>query len=397
MNILFVHDAFPGQFIHLFRHLHGEGKHRLMAASRQGSVAKLPCKQFVYGLFDPAQSKKWAIGNASRNYELGISLARQLVALAGTEEEPDVIITHASAAAALFLKDIFPKARFVSFCEWYYQRPKLTKDQNLKLSSLIKSTHNTLLSNHAIEQNLLQSDAAYAPTAFQKEQLPALLQRQVSEIHDGIDTALYKPNPDAMLQVGDKRFSAKDEIITYAARGMEPTRGFPQFMRTLETVLRERPAAQVIIAAEDRICYGDRKEEGMKKWALDTLQLDWDRVHFVGLLPEKDFVKMLQISSLHVYLTMPFVLSWSMLNAMAVGTTVLASDSAPVREVIEDGKNGFLVPMEDVQVIAERMVTLLAQDQNDLTNVRIAARRTVLNTYSLEDCITRQLALMGLD
>jgi len=399
MNILFVHDAFPGQFIHLFKHLINEGKHTVMAASRKGSVAKLPCQQFVYDVFSRERANNWNLGADSHAYELGLNLVTQVIGLVGTDQEPNIIVSHASTGAAFYLKDIFPKARFVSLCEWYYQQPKVKKGTNFKVGAFIKAAHSASLKNLPIERDFLIADATYSPTHFQKEQFPAYYQDKIVQIHDGIDTDLYSPDPDAMLGINGHTFTKDDEVITYAARGMEKARGFPQFMQAIAEVLKVRPKAHVLIAAADRVCYGNKTEPGLKQWAVDNVNYDPERVHYVGLLPEHEFAKMLQISSLHVYLTIPFVLSWSMLNAMSVGARVLASDSKPVREAISEGVNGHLVPFDDVSAIAGRIIELLeitASTDPSSAAVPRAARQTILDRYDYRSCLKQQLEIMGL-
>ena len=399
LNILFVHDAFPAQFTHLFKHLLKEGKHILMVACRKGSVAKVPCRQFVYDVFPETQAEKWGLGTSSYAFELGLSLVKQVAGLAGTLQEPDIIVSHASTGASFYLKDIFPTARFVSLFEWYYSYSKISAGAELKLTPFIKAAHKTSMQNLAIAREFELADAGYTPTAFQKAQMPAYYQDRIEQIHDGIDTNLYQPDPNATFTVGNKTFTARDEIITYAARGMEKARGFPEFMQAVSIALKARPNAHVLIAAADRICYGNKNDPGLKQWAIDTVDYNPSRVHFVGLLPEPEFVKMLQVSSLHVYLTIPFVLSWSMLNAMSVGARVLASDTGPVREAITDGVNGHLVEFGDVPAIAARMQTLLAESKQQSAAadaLRKAARQTILDRYELKSCLQKQLKLMGI-
>jgi len=399
MNILFVHDAFPGQFIHLFKHLITEGKHTVMVASRKGSVAKLPCRQFVYDVFSSERAGNWNMGANSHAYELGLNLVKQVIGLVGTDQEPNIIVSHASTGAAFYLKDIFPKARFVSLCEWYYQQPKIKQGTNVKVSAFIKAAHSASLKNLPIERDFLIADATYSPTRFQKEQFPAYYQDKIVQIHDGIDTDLYSPDPDATFEANGHVFTKDDEVITYAARGMEKARGFPQFMQAIAEVLKVRPKAHVLIAAADRVCYGNKTDPGLKQWAADNVNYDPERVHYVGLLPEHEFTKMLQISSLHVYLTIPFVLSWSMLNAMSVGVRVLASDNKSVREAISEGVNGHLVPFDDVSAIAVRMTELLeitASTDSSSEAVLRAARQTIVDRYDSRSCLKQQLEIMGL-
>jgi glycosyltransferase involved in cell wall biosynthesis len=395
MNILFVHDAFPGQFKHMFEHLFRSGEHSIVAASRKGSTTKLPCKQIVYDRLSAGFKNDKTLPDGSAVYDLGLGLAQKAANLKGTKFEPEIIVSHASNGASFYLKDIFPDAHFVSFFEWYYKTPKLKPGKNINVQKLVGASQIARQKNTAIEREFLLADAAYSPTSYQKKQFPQLMQDQIAQIHDGIDTNFYCPNPEAKFCFDGKSFDHSMEIITYAARGMEDTRGFKEFMQAASLVQQQRPEAHIIIAARDRICYGNKADKGLKQWALDNLYFNKSRLHFVDLLPEAEFVKMLQVSSLHVYFTIPFVLSWSMLNAMSVGTTILASDNAPVKEAITDGDNGFLVDHKNTEATVERISTILSMPESR-ADIGASARQTILDNFDVRDCVQKQLKLMGL-
>lgn len=383
-----IHDAFPGQFIHLFRHLHRAGGNEIVAASRKGSTIDLPIKQIVYDV--PAVEGEAQPQGTAAAIALGHDLYSKLKPLADDGWQPDCILTHASCGASYFIRELFPKARITTLLEWYYRDPALGTVRDARAFYRACASNSAL--NSVIARDFDQADAAYAATQFQKGQFPARWQAAIDVCHEGIDTNLYSANPDATLTVGDTVFDREMEIITYAARGMEKSRGFPQFMLAIAEVQKQRADLHVIIAAKDRICYdpGGRGKEGYKKWAEQTAGYDPARTHFVGLLPEREFARMLQISRLHVYLSIPFVLSWSCLNAMAAGVPVLASDNDPVREVIEGGENGLLVDSNDVPMIAHRMIEAL-DDQKLRSNLSNNARETILDRFELAVCLKRQL------
>lgn len=391
MRYLMIHDAFPGQFIHLFRRLYRAGGNEIVAASRKGSTLDLPVRQIVYDI--PAREGEAPPGGTAAAIALGHDLFTKLKVLADEGWQPDCIVAHASKGASYFVHELFPGARITTFLEWYYCDPAAGSVQDPR--AFYQACASNSAQNAVIARDFDQADAAYAATEFQKSQFPKRWQPAIQVCHEGINTDLYCPDPDARLTVAEQTFDRSMEIITYAARGMEKSRGFPQFMLAVAEVQKQRPGCHVIIAAKDRICYdpGGRGQKGLKKWAEQTAGYDPARTHFVGLLPEREFVRMLQISSLHVYLSIPFVLSWSVLNAMSVGVTVLASDNAPVHEVIVGGENGLLVDPHNVPVIAKRMVEAL-DDRKLRDHVGANARQTILDRFKLEDCLQSQLALI---
>ena len=215
-------------------------------------------------------------------------------------------------------------------------------------------------------------------------------------IHDGIDVERLRPNPQATFVLADgAELSRNDEILTYVSRNLEPYRGFHSFMRALPGILEARPEAQVVIVGGDEVSYGGRPREAgtWREVMLAEIGPLPERVHFTGRIPYVDYLSLLQVSSAHVYLTYPFVLSWSMLEAMACGAFVVGSATPPVEEVIEDGRNGWLVDFFDRKAIAVRVSEALASSR-DMDTLRKAARETVIQRYALADCLARQRALI---
>jgi glycosyltransferase involved in cell wall biosynthesis len=220
-------------------------------------------------------------------------------------------------------------------------------------------------------------------------------------VHEGVDTILVKPDPSARLWLsGGHCLSRTDDIVTYSARDLEPYRGFHVFMRALPRVLEQRPRAQVLIVGGDGVSYGRRPEKADSYPAQLLAELDGKvdlkRVHFLGHLPYQQYLTVLQISTVHVYLTYPFVLSWSLVEAMAAGCLVIGSRSAPVEEVICDGENGQLVDFFDVEGLGNRIANALARDGDGVNDsIRAAARQTVIARYELNSvCLPAYLNLL---
>jgi glycosyltransferase involved in cell wall biosynthesis len=240
---------------------------------------------------------------------------------------------------------------------------------------------------------LADADVAYTPTEWQRQTFPKHLRDSIHIIHDGIDTEYFKPNPDASFQIANKgiTLSQGDEVITYAARSLEPVRGFHQFMRLLPEILSQRPNAHVVIMGAKEASYGPEPKD-CNNWqdrALAELGnlLDPQRVHFTGFLNREQYQQVLQVSKVHVYMTYPFLLSWSMLEAMSCGALVIGSDTGPVRDVIEHNKNGLLVPFFDTKAWVKTIVKeLKAKKTNPL---REKARQFINENYAYSDCIKK--------
>ncbi|MEB0233280.1 glycosyltransferase, partial [Undibacterium sp. 10I3] len=233
------------------------------------------------------------------------------------------------------------------------------------------------------------------PTQWQRQSYPSIVQDRIEVIHDGIDTDTVKPDPAARFQLPDGRWlTSNDEVITFVNRNLEPCRGFMSFMRSLPDLLRARPHAEVLILGGDSVSYG----QGLLNmtWRQALLeevgsQLDLKRVHFLGKIPYTNFLKMLQISSAHIYLTYPFILSWSMLEAMAAGCVVVGSRTAPVEEVILDQENGYLVDFFDTDALV-RIVASICSARESQAQIRLAARQTILDKFDLKrHCLPKQI------
>jgi glycosyltransferase involved in cell wall biosynthesis len=221
-------------------------------------------------------------------------------------------------------------------------------------------------------------------------------------IHEGIDTTIVKPDRAARLRIADKKveFAAGDEVVTYVARNLEPYRGFKSFMRSLPKILSARPNARVIIVGGDDVSYGARLPNGQtfRQQMLTELagSIDLSRVHFLGKIPYAGFIKVLQVSRVHVYLTYPFVLSWSMLEAMAAGCLIVGSRTQPVEEVIQHAGNGLLVDFFSPEQIADRVIDAL-EDSKSFASIRQNARQTIVDRFDLRSiCLPAHLRLLNM-
>jgi len=314
---------------------------------------------------------------------------------------PDLIVAHHGWGEAMFLRDVWPTARIGLYCELYHRtdeehsgfdpefQPRSTPDQILRIR--LKNLNNLI--------HLPLLDAGLSPTRFQADTFPPAFRNKISVIHDGIDTGLVRANSEVKFAPGDEVLTRDDEVITFVNRNLEPYRGYHVFMRALPRLLRERPNARVLIVGGDEVSYG-AKPPGEKSWKqifIDEVRgkipdADWARVHFLGRIPYEQFLQLLQVARVHVYLTYPFVLSWSLFEAMASQAAIVASDTAPVREAITDGKTGLLVDFFDREALVDKVCHLL--EAPDLRQeLGRAARAHVVNGYDLNThCLPAQMA-----
>lgn len=314
---------------------------------------------------------------------------------------PDVMLGHNGWGEIWYLKDIFPTTPLLGYFEFFYRRHGADVGFEPGEEFIIDHGPRVRTKNFGSLLALEAVDRGQCPTAWQRSLYPERYHPILSVVHEGIDTAVVRPDPAAQLRLPGStvEIAAGDEVVTYVARNLEPYRGFPSFMRSLPEVLKRRPNAHVIIVGGDEVSYGRALPMGetYRERLLKELgaELDLSRVHFLGKVSYPTFLRILQVSRVHVYLTYPFVLSWSMLEAMASGGLVVGSATAPVEEVIRDGENGLLVDFFSPDEIAERVVAALA-DPGAYTRLREHARRTIIERYDLKSvCLPSQLALLA--
>ena len=391
MNILFIHQNFPGQFGKLAEKLAENPENRIITlGEKRGNkrFRKPGVIDYWYGKPDTSSpSTHTYLRLMDSNVRRGQAVYKALRALRKRGENPGIVVVHPGWGESLFIKDIFPQAKVILYCEFYYsscggdfgfdQEKEPNEDAYLRIR--IKNSTQLL----AIEN----FDAGYSPTQWQKKQFPDFVQDKIRCIHDGVDTVKVFPNPEASLKLGENGpvITPADEVLTYCARNLEPYRGFHIFMHTLPEILERRPECRVIIVGGDEVSYGRNLPKGQtyrEKMIAET-GLDSDRVHFLGRVPHAQYLSMLQCSTVHAYLTYPFVLSWSAVEAMSAGCLIVGSDTEPVREVIQDGKNGFLVDFHDSDAFADKIVWAL-ENREKMSGIRAAARQTVVDKYNFE-------------
>lgn len=391
MKILFLHRDFPGQFKYMAQVLAMDPMNLVMFITSDDSISVEGINKLVY--------KRPEVSENSNPYlkdcEESVLHAQAAAALAGALKSrgiiPDIIYGH-SWGSAMFMKDIFPDVPLISYFEWYDNSDgaAIGFDGNtptLEYREKIRCTNAPKLID------LYSCDGGVSPTQWQKDQFPKEFHHKIKVIHDGVNTDVCKPDPDAKFVITDKNLelTAADEVITYATRGMEPMRGFVQFMEAAEKILKNRPNAHIVVGGNDKVCYGEPlKGDTYKKLMLRKLKLDMKRIHFVGGLDFDEYLKLLQISSAHIYSTMPFILSWSLIEAMSVGCCIVASDTAPVQEVIQDNYNGLLFDFYNVDQLVEKIEYAL-DNKAKMQEIRKNARQIVLDKYDLRKLLPQQI------
>lgn len=388
MKVLFLHNNFPAQFGALGRYLSDEGWQVTFMTQRKGAKADGIDTVVYRDREQPKGQEPHPFLVSSTKAAITGASAAEVAEVLRTKRgyTPDVVVAHSGWGPGMFLKDVWPDAPYVGYFEWFY------RGDADDISFLNEGPRGVLnkarerMRNAPILTDLTACDAGLVPTRYQASQFPGLFRNKLTVMHDGIDTDTYAPGDPGPLTLGGQTFAKGDETVTYVARGMEPYRGFPEFMTALAKVQKRRPALRAIVVGEDRVAYGRALKNGKtyKEDALGRLDLDLSRIVFTGLLPRPAYRKVLQISALHTYLTVPFVLSWSSMEAMSAGCLMLASDTAPVREVMVHEKNAILVDHRDPAALADAMEDALAR-RSTLAPLREAARRTITDSYAARD------------
>lgn len=399
MKTLFVHQNFPGQFLYLAPALKARGHDcRALTDAKNQREASIPILRYRHeaAVLDGAATRLGR--NFTQMTDRGVTAARACLQLRNKHGyTPDVIFGHSGWGETLFLKEVWPTAKLIVYAEFYYRGvdrdvgfdPEFSREGfDPVMTAQARAAH--------LGQSLLHADAALAPTKWQASTYPPALQPMIKVIFDGVNTATMVPNPQASITLPDgPTLRWGDEVLTFVNRNLEPYRGYHSFMRALPDVMAARPQAQVVIVGGDDVSYGAAAPKGQtwKQIFLDEVRgrLDMSRVHFIGKVPYPQFVALMQISRAHAYLTYPFVLSWSMLEAMSAGAYVIGSRSAPVEELITDGVNGKLVDFFDIKGWSAALIEALAEPERFMS-LRAAARQTILDNYDLHSiCMPRMV------
>lgn len=400
MKFLFVHNNFPAQFRFVAEHLAQAPEHAVAAIGTMTARAMPGVRLERYHFEDLGRA---LVHPFARRFDREARRAEQVLyalnSLDAVGFVPDVVVAHSGWGETLPLRAKYQNAHFVAYCEFYYRDtggdvhfdpefPPLGVDG---LTHLRAKNASQLLA-------LADCDVGLSPTPWQRSTYPREFQAKIAVAHEGVDTAHVRPDRSAVFRLPNGlALPAGAEVLTYVARNLEPMRGIHVFLRALPAILQRRPAAHVVIAGGDGVSYGASAENG-RTWKDVFLsevggRLDPRRVHFVGPLPFGEYLTLLQVSRVHVYLTYPFVLSWSLVEAMSAGCLIVGSDTPPLHDAISHGHNGLLVPFFDVTRLAETVSECLARPERGL-GLRQAARATAIHRFDRRQALAAQLGII---
>lgn len=401
MNILFVHQNFPGQFKFLAPALLAKG-HSVNALCI-GENQKQPKNKINIFYYQIKRSTTKDIHPYVSDFETKV-IRGEACYLKGIEIKkngfyPDVIISHHGWGESMFLHHVWPNAKIGLYCEFFYKISGADVGFDPEFESTKSFDHNRIqlknINNYVHFEN---ASKAISPTFWQASTFPSFFRKKITVIHDGIDTKFLRPNKNASLIINKTiNISSNDEIITFVNRNLEPYRGYHIFMRSLPKILKERPNLKVLIVGGDGVSYGQKAPNG-KTWKnifYDEIKSclsdsERKRIFYLGYISYEHYLLLLQLSSIHIYLTYPFVLSWSLLEAMSVGCPIIASDTQPIHEVITNNKNGLLCNFFDYNQLSSMVINLL-EDPTLREKIGNNARKFAINNYDIKSCLDKQI------
>jgi glycosyltransferase involved in cell wall biosynthesis len=407
MNILFIHQNFPGQFKSLAPVLASDPNNRVVAMTMQpvaaGKWLNIQIVPYKALRSSAKEIHPWVADVEAKTIRAEACF-HACLALKAEGFTPKIIIAHPGWGESLFVKEVWPEAKLGIFCEFFYQ-PRGTDvgfDSEFQVAD-ISDPCRLRLKNMNNYLQFESADLGISPTKWQASTFPKGFQKKITVVHDGIDTQVLTPSAKAHISMTtnagqNHTLTPADEVVTFVNRNLEPYRGFHTFMRALPLMLKARPNTRFVIVGGDDVSYGTKPANG-STWKATMINevrpqitdQEWSRVHFVGKVAYPHFVNLLQISSVHVYLTYPFVLSWSLLEAMSVQCAIVASRTPPVEEVISHGKTGLLVDFFDSKALAKTVTDLLS-DPAKRERLGKAARKFAVSHYDLKTvCLPTQL------
>ena len=399
-NILIVHQNFPGQFPHIADALLKRGD---KVAAIGGKTARArPGIDFrrwsttrgtTKGIFDPAT-------RSEADMIRGTAAAQAAIQLKRDGFTPDVIIGHPGWGETIFLKEVWPDAPIILFGEMLYSSHggDLNFDPEFRTNDIARDMR-AHAKNASQVLAFAYADRIICPTPFQAASFPPSLQSMIRVVHEGVDMSHAQRRPDARIQLPDGRtIDRQTPVISFVNRTFEPLRGFHVFMRALPDFLAACPEAEVLMIGQPGLAgYGAQSPNGKdwKSWILDELggRLDPARIHWMGKVPHSVLIDAFSIARAHVYYTYPFVLSWSLVEAMAAECAIIASDTGPVRDAITDGVEGVLLPFFDVPALSQAMIRAVREPEA-FAGMGQAARQRALKDYDCDSGTTRWLQLI---
>jgi glycosyltransferase involved in cell wall biosynthesis len=390
MIVLFIHQNFPAQYLHIVRHLAERPETQVYFITQESRNEMEGVQKLVYSPARPAISTCHPYtATFDAAVRTGEAVLHTCQGMLENNIVPDLVVGHSGWGETLFVKQAFPRAPLLSYFEFFYHTTGADVGFDSEFAPSSPGDGARLQVRNAVTRlSFAESDWGHTATEWQRSLFPVAMQSRITSLHEGIGTERIKPDADAWIVLGREgiRLTRSDQVISYVARNLEPYRGFHIFMRSLPEILRRHTSAHVLIVGGDGLSYSDPPPYGAtyREMMLTEMgdKVDLSRVHFLGQVPYETYLNVLQVSTVHIHLTYPFVLSWSFLEAMAAGCVVVGSATAPVLEVLRDGENGLAVEFFAVDQICDR-VSMVLEHPNRMQAIRDAARATVLRDFDL--------------
>jgi len=400
MKFLIAHNSFLGQFEHFGKWLLDQGHdvvvvHRDHVRNPDPRFSRVQFQPF----FHPMPESPYLVKEATNAIANAVGAANSLMSLRETGYIPDVMIAHCGWGTGLMLGNLWPESVYIAYHEWFYQQDPINSseyiarinDQRDKTPKIEDVAHD-LARNFPILAEFVNADACWCPNRFQASQFPPFFQNRIDVLHDGVDTKFFRPDSAARIDFDWLTLGETSKIVTYVGRGFEPIRGFPDFMKSIKLVQERLADVNFVIIGENRVAYGGQLPNG-ETWLhrmIDQLDIDMRRIHLTGRVSYNDYKRILQASTAHVYLTSPFVLSWSFSEALATGCNVIASDLPATREIVEHEKHATLVEPGNIEALANAIVAAV-DNPRKFEQQRKRARRRMVSLFEAEKIFSKRL------
>ena len=400
MRYLFVHQNFPGQYLHFIRHLLEDQANEVVFLSEPNASSIPGVRRVVYQKPSPGRSAHANIRDldtAMRRAEAAAGLARNLRSLGFT---PDIIIGHHGWGEMLDLVDVWPDTPILGYFEFYYQTTGQDVGFDAEFPVDIAQFPRIRMMNSVNLAALSLCQHGQTPTHWQRTRYPDWAQKQIHLLPEGARLDVCRPDPEVRAQpftLGRFTVKPEEKLVSYVSRNLEPYRGFHVMMRALPALLKARPDVKVVMVGGDDVSYGARLEKSTWRAHFQRElagQYDTSRVLMPGQLPYPDYLRLLQRSDTHVYLTYPFVASWSLREALACGCAVVAADVDPVREFVTHNRNGLLTPALDPAALARTVLEVL-EDNKLNQRLRRGARRYAERHLDMDQHLAAFAALVA--
>lgn len=409
MHIVYVHQNFPAQFGHIARHLVQKLGWQCTFVSQTPAGNVEGIEKIKYEIEGGATKANHYCTRTFENtvwHTHGVYKALK----ARPAIRPDLIVGHSGFGSTLFLRELYPSTPIINFFEYYYRAHDPLSDMDFRkdLGWEVPELNylRSYCRNAMILLDLQACDAAYTPTEFQKSRFPVEYLPKLEVIFDGVDRGVYHGHQETLRPAVESRgprtiagvdVPAGTRIVTYVSRGFESMRGFDIFMRAAKLIYQRFPDVLFFVVGTDRIAYGGDENyikgyKSFKEYVFSRDSYDLSRFVFTGRLTPPQLGRLLAATDLHIYLTVPFVLSWSMMDALSCGAVVLGSRTPPVQEMIRDGENGLLADFFSPEEFADKAVKVL-EDPAAHRPLGRAAEQMIVEQYSLDAVLPKMLRM----